>query len=71
MANDNNDLLLADVRMASRRLGASATAEQMLRWINHHLRRKYDLRAFEVLSGNFKSQSKKEYEKYYELTNKF
>ena len=45
----------ADLRIAWKRLGGKATAAQMLRWVNHHLRRGYQLQALDDRLARFKS----------------
>ncbi len=42
-----DSLIDKDVQLALQRFGGNATAYEMLRWINHELRRGYQLQEFE------------------------
>lgn len=57
MADHNTNVLDADVRLAWRRFRGKATTDQMLRWLNHHLRRGYAAKTFEAHLAELRSQS--------------
>jgi hypothetical protein len=61
MENPKVDLMDADLRIAWKRFGGKATAAQLLSWVNHHLRRGYQLQALEErlarLSSNLEAGS--------------
>lgn len=57
MENPRVELMDADLRLVWQRFRGDGTAAQMLRWVNHHLRRGYESQAFEERLVSFKPMS--------------
>ncbi|HZQ24364.1 MAG TPA: hypothetical protein VFA89_16370 [Terriglobales bacterium] len=56
MASTGINLIEQDAKLAWRRFRGNATAQEMLRWINHEFRRGYRLQDFEESIAKLKSR---------------